>query len=37
VVPYEDVPREKVKLPPRQDPAGYVEPNYSYRRVPERY
>lgn len=32
--PYEDVPREKIKLPKRQDPDGYVEPNYPYKFVP---
>ncbi|MCW2276416.1 polyphosphate kinase 2 [Rhodoblastus acidophilus] len=33
--PYEDVPREKVKLPKRQDRDGYVEPDYPYKYVPE--
>ena len=28
LIPYEDVPREKIKLPKRQKPKGYVEPNY---------
>ncbi len=37
LVPYEEVPHEKVKLPPRQDPAGYVEPDYPFRRIPERF
>jgi polyphosphate kinase len=34
-IPYKDVPREKVKLPKRQDPHGYREPDYPYRLVPE--
>ncbi len=35
-IPYEDVPREKVELPKRQKAHGYKEPDYPYRRVPER-
>lgn len=35
VIPYEDMPREKVKLPKRQDPDGYRETNYTYKMVPE--
>jgi polyphosphate kinase 2 len=34
-VPYEDLPREKVKLPKRRDPEGYVEPDYPYKYVTE--
>jgi polyphosphate kinase 2 len=34
-IPYEEAPREKVKLPKRQDPHGYVEPDYPYKFVPE--
>lgn len=34
-IPYESVPREKVKLPERQKPHGYVEPHYDYKYVPE--
>ncbi len=34
-IPYEDLPREKVKLPKRQKPDGYVPPNYPYRALPE--
>jgi polyphosphate kinase 2 len=37
LVPYEDVPREKVKLPKRQKAKGYVEPNYPWRVIPQRY
>ncbi len=35
-IPYEEVPREKVKLPERQKAHGYKEPDYSYKFVPER-
>ncbi|MDS4031433.1 MAG: polyphosphate kinase 2 [Candidatus Contendobacter sp.] len=34
-VPYEDVPREKVKLPKRQKVGGYQEPNYPFKFIPE--
>jgi polyphosphate kinase 2 len=37
LVPYEDVPHEKVKLPKRQKPKGYVEPNYPWRVIPQLY
>jgi hypothetical protein len=36
-VPYESAPREKVKLPKRQKPGGYREPEYPYRFVAEHY
>lgn len=36
-VPYTEVPHEKVKLPARDKPNGYVEPNYPYRFVPVKY
>ncbi|MEP9355074.1 polyphosphate kinase 2 [Xanthobacter sp. KR7-65] len=36
-IPYEDVPREKIRLPPRQKPKGYVEADYARHRVPERF
>ena len=32
---YEDTSREKVKLPDRQKPHGYKEPDYPYKFVPE--
>jgi polyphosphate kinase 2 len=35
-IPYEEVPRDKVKLPKRQEPKGYTEPDYPYKFVPER-
>ena len=34
LIPYEDVPREKIKLPKRQKPKGYVEPKYPWRVIP---
>ena len=34
-IPYEDLPRQKVKLPERQKPHGYREPDYPYKFVPE--
>jgi len=37
LIPYEEVPREKVKLPKRQAKGNYVEPDYPYRRIPTKY
>ena len=34
-IPYEEAPREKVKLPDRQKAHGYKEPDYPYKFVPE--
>jgi len=34
-IPYEDTPREKIKLPKRQKPNGYEEPTYARHQVPE--
>ena len=34
-IAYDEVPQEAVKLPARQKPKGYVEPNYPYNVVPE--
>jgi polyphosphate kinase len=36
-VPYKEAPREKVKLPERQKPGGYREPDYPYTFIEERY
>ena len=36
-IPYEDVPRKKVKLPDRQKAHDYVEPDYPYKFVPQRF
>jgi polyphosphate kinase len=37
LIPYEDVPRERVKLPKRQKSNGYVTTDHAYRFVPDRY
>lgn len=37
LIPYKDVPRDKVKLPKRQKPKGYREPNYQFKLVPGKY
>jgi hypothetical protein len=37
LIPYEDVPRQKVVLPKRQAAGGYEDPDYQYRLVPHRY
>ena len=34
-VPYEDVPREKIKLPKRQKAGDYREPDYPFKYIPE--
>jgi len=36
-IPYKEIPREKVALPPRQKAKGYQEPNHPFRFVPEKY
>jgi len=36
-VPYKAAPRAKVKLPPRQKPGGYKEPDYPFKFIEERY
>ncbi|MFG1345226.1 polyphosphate kinase 2 [Xanthobacter autotrophicus DSM 431] len=36
-IPYEEVPREKIKLPKRQKDPDYVEADYARHRVPERF
>ena len=35
--PYEQAPREKIKLPKRQKADGYQEPNYPFRFVEEKF
>lgn len=37
LIPYEEVPREPVVFPERQDEGDYVEPDYPYRHIPEKY
>jgi len=34
-IPYKEVPREKIKLPKRQKPGHYTEPNYPFKIIPE--
>jgi polyphosphate kinase 2 len=36
-ISYKEAPREKVKLPERQKPGGYKEPDYPYKYVEDRY
>ena len=36
-IPYEELPREDIKLPKRQKPDGYREPDYPYHYVPALY
>ena len=36
-IPYQELPREKVKLPPRQKAHGYKEKGYPYKYVPEEF
>jgi len=37
LIPYEEIPREKVTLPPRQKAKGYKKPAHLFRFVPEKY
>jgi polyphosphate kinase 2 len=36
-IAYEDIPREKIKLPKRQKAGDYQEPNYPYKFIPQAY
>ena len=36
-IPYEKLPREKIEFPKPQKRGDYVEPNYAYKYVEERY
>lgn len=36
-IPYKAVPRPKIKLPARQKPKGYREPDYPYKVVPAKF
>jgi polyphosphate kinase 2 len=36
-IPYESLPREKIKLPKRQKPGNYKEPSYPFRFVEEKF
>jgi polyphosphate kinase 2 len=37
MIPYEEIPQEKVTLPPRQKAKGYQKPDHLFRFVPEKY
>ena len=37
LIPYEELPREKVTLPPRQKAKGYKKPDHLFRFVPDKY
>ena len=37
MIPYKRAPREKVKLPKRQKPGGYREPDYPFKYIKERF
>ena len=37
LIPYKEVPREKIKFPKRQKPGGYRESNYTFKEIPERF
>src|SRR5581483_11852712 len=37
MVPYEEAPREKIKLPKRQKDKDYREPDYQSKFIPEKY
>ena len=37
LIPYHEIPHEEVKLPKRQPKGDYVEPDYPFRRIPEKY
>jgi polyphosphate kinase 2 (PPK2 family) len=36
-IPYQEVRREKIRLPDRQKRHGYVEPAYPYKMIPEKF
>jgi hypothetical protein len=36
-IPYKAIPREKIKLPKRQKPGKYVDPQYPFKYVQERF
>ena len=37
LVPYTEIPREEIKFPKPQEKGKYVEPNYPYRVVPQKF
>ena len=36
-IPYEEIPREKIKLPKRQKTNGYKAPDFPFKYVPEKF
>ena len=36
-IPYKALPRPKIKLPPRQKPKSYKEPDHNYNMVPDKF
>jgi polyphosphate kinase 2 len=36
-IPYEDTPKQKIELPKRQKPGGYVDPAYPFRFIPTKF
>jgi polyphosphate kinase 2 len=36
-IPYKSLPHKKVKLPPRQKPGDYKEPDYPFKYIPEKF
>jgi len=36
-IPYKEAPREKVKLPERQKPRGYRDPDYPFKYIPAKF
>jgi hypothetical protein len=37
IIPYQEIPREKVTLPPRQKAKGYQKPSHTFRFIPDKY
>jgi len=37
LIPYKNLPRERVRLPKRQKPSGYRAPARHYKHVPDAY
>jgi hypothetical protein len=37
LIPYYEVPHDKVELPDRDGPNGYVESTHPFRYIPEKY
>ncbi len=37
LIPYEEIPREPIKFPKRQEKGKYMEPDYPFRIIPQKY